>query len=533
MAGRSAALAALLLLVAGPTAAQNLPVGDPFEDYFRLLQITGGADLGSFTIRPLAPGDFRDRITAPDHPWADRLGDADPSGEDLELILDSPRLRGFANSRFPLGQNDGAVWQGRGFTGALDAGATATWRGLTVSVRPTLLFTENRNFELATAPTEYAYPWRPIDLPQRFGPDAFWTLDPGQSEIRIDTHGVAAGFGTTSLWWGPAIRNPIIMSNNAPGFPHAFVGTSGPVGIGIGDLEAQWIWGDLDESGWFDYPAPGDDRFITGIVAAYSPSFLPGLSLGLTRLFYVNVPPGGTPLKDYFAVFQGVRKRTFITPENPTGDDEHDQLVSLFGRWVLPESGFEVYWEWARNDHAGEIREVLLEPEHSQAYMLGLRKAMQISRNRILGVRFELTHLERAPTWTLRAEPSYYAHYIVTQGYTQKGQIIGAGIGPGGNAQGLAADYYAPWGHAQVLLQRDVKDNDAYYDWALANGFDSCCHDVVYNYAGSAEAFVGDFDLGAGFIVTREFQRYFYGLDYWNLNLSFSARWHPNGRTFP
>jgi hypothetical protein len=40
--------------------------------------------------------------------------------------------------------------------------------------------------------------------------------------------------------------------------------------------------------------------------------------------------------------------------------------------------------------------------------------------------------------------------------------------------------------------------------------------------------FVGDFDLGGELAVVREFQRYFYGLDYWNLHLGFSARWRLN-----
>jgi len=246
-------------------------------------------------------------------------------------------------------------------------------------------------------------------------------------------------------------------------------------------------------------------------------------------VFYVAVPEGGIPASDYFAVFQGVRKKALVTPENPTGDDEHDQMLSLFGRWVLPESGFEVYWEWARNDHSWEFRDLLLEPEHSQAYMLGLQKAVRLSGERIVTVRAELTHLEREPTYVLgRASPTYYAHHIVTQGYTQKGQIIGAGIGPGGNAQGLGVDYYAPWGRWQLMLQRDVRDQDAYFEWESANGGDSCCHNVLYHLGANAMKFVGDFDLGAGFIVTREFQRYFYGLDLWNLNLSFSGRWRPN-----
>jgi len=516
-------------LVGSGASAQTLPVGDPFEDYLRMLDISGMADVGSFTVRPFGPGDVREWLTAGEHPWRERLAaEADEQDGGVTIRLEDPFLRMFANSRFPMGQNDGAVWQGRGLTAALDVGATMKWRALTVSVRPTLLYAQNRSFDLAPAPTEFDYPWRPIDLPQRFGPDPLWTLDPGQSEVRLDGWAMAVGFGTTNLWWGPARRNPIVMSNNAPGFPHAFLGTSGPVGIGIGELEARWIWGDLDQSEWFGYSAVREDRFITGIVATYGPSFLPGLSLGVTRLFYVAVPPGGTPVSDYFAVFQGIRKKALATPENPTGDDEHDQMLSLFGRWALRDSGFEVYWEWARNDHSWDFRDLLLEPEHSQAYVLGLQKSLALSGNRLLALHFELTRLEREPTYvTGRPSPTYYAHHIVTQGYTQRGQVIGAGIGPGGNAQGLGLDYYAPWGRWQLLLQRDVRDEDAYYTWAIANDVDSCCHNVLYSLGLSGMKFVGDFDLGAGLIATREFNRYFYGLDLWNLNLSLSARWHP------
>jgi hypothetical protein len=245
----------------------------------------------------------------------------------------------------------------------------------------------------------------------------------------------------------------------------------------------------------------------------------------MTRVFYGWVPNGGLPFADYFAVFQGLRKKALVSPQNPTGDDEHDQMLSLFGRWVLEESGFEVYWEWARNDHSWELRDFLLEPEHSQAYTVGLQRAIELSGDRILALRGELTHLERSTTVLVRSNPTYYAHHIVTQGYTQEGQVIGAGIGPGGDAQHLGADLYAPWGRAGVYLERQVHDNDAYYDWALANGQMYCCHNVSFNLGTQALVFLNDFDLGGGFIITREYNRYFFGLDLWNVNLSLSARW--------
>jgi hypothetical protein len=412
---RAAGLTAILAsVIATSAAAQTLTVGDPLEDYLRVLQISGRADgLGSFTVRPLAVDPPEARLPAGAHPWADHLDAASPPRTEgaLRVGLAYPQLRAFANARFPVGRNDGVVWQGKGLTTALDVGATLEWRALSIEVRPTLVFTQNASYDLAPVSVSgmppYAYPWRKIDWPQRFGPDAFWTLDPGQSEARVDARGLSFGFGTKNLWWGPAIRSPVAMSNNAPGFPHAFLGTDGPFGIGIGDLEGRWIWGRLQQSDWFDPNVPSDERFVTGIVLTHSPSFVEGLSLGVTRLFYVLVRDAGVPLGDYLAIFRGVRKRTLTTPDNPTGDDEHDQLISAFGRWVLAESGFEVYGEWARNDHIFELRDFLLEPEHSRAYTLGLRKTFDWPADRLLVFTGELTKLERSTTLQVRATPAY------------------------------------------------------------------------------------------------------------------------------
>ena len=36
------------------------------------------------------------------------------------------------------------------------------------------------------------------------------------------------GISNENQWWGPGISNALILSNNAPGFPHAFVRTAHP-----------------------------------------------------------------------------------------------------------------------------------------------------------------------------------------------------------------------------------------------------------------------------------------------------------------
>jgi hypothetical protein len=510
----------------GPTQAQSISVKDVDEVYLRQLQLLGQVDVGSMTVFPVR---FSDADSLIDHPWAAHFGREErvPSRW-LSSVEAGSKLYG--NTSFPTGGNDGAVWQGKGVTAEVTTGVTAEWRGLSLAIRPALIYTQNAAFELAPVdlPNQppYAYPWRVIDMPQRFGPDSFWRLDLGQSELSVRGFGVSAGVSTSNLWWGPAQRNAILMGNNAAGFPHAFVGTDRAVSVGIGELEAQWIWGRLEQSDWFDPSLADKKRFLTGMVAAYSPSFLDGLTLGVARVFYAWVPEEGLPFGDIFLVFQDVRKDPRRTLENPEGDDEYDQLLSLFGRWAIPGAGFEAYAEWARNDHSRDFRDLVLQPGHAAGYTLGLQRVIDLSRQRILAVRLEMTDLERARH--LRPTPTFYAHHIVKQGYTHRGEVIGAAIGPGGNSQHIGADMYAPWGLVGAYLERNVRDNDAFQVWAVTNNTTQKYweHDVSLHLGLQAVLFPREgVRVGAGAVVSRELNRFFAGRDLWNLNVSLSAEW--------
>lgn len=510
-----------------------LPVGDPMASYLRVLQIAGSAETSSLTIRPLSVG----APLGAAHPWGGRFdvdagtaGEPGPVSAGVRASLETSGMSAFANTRVPRGWNDGPVWQGRGVSTLLHSRARLRWKGLSATLDPTLIYNQNHGFDLApvlpSGQSVHAYPWRRIDYPQRFGPDDYWTFDPGESSIALDWKAARVSFGNESMWWGPGIRNAIVMSNNAPGFLHASLATNRPVDIGIGELEGQWIWGSLEQSDYFD-PSAETDRYITGIVLAYSPSWLDGLTLGGTRLFQSYRLADGLPVGDYFLVFQGVTKTSQISPDQPDGTDEADQMASLFARWVFPESGAEVYVEWARTDHALDFEDFLQEPEHSQGYTLGLQKVTSRSEDRVFVLTGELTHLESSATFQLRPRPTYYEHSVVTQGHTNKGQILGAWIGPGGNSQFLGLEMFAPWGSGELFLQRQVHDNDAFWVWADANDQTFDAHHVSFDLGLEALIFKGDFEFGGGAMITRQINRWFFGPHLWNLNLRLSARWRP------
>ncbi len=539
-----ARLAALLLVACGlalpgGAAAQSLSVRDPLTDYVRILEITRRGPIGSgFTRHGQIPAGWP--ADSASHPWAERLarirrpGAGDAGGAQVQVIPTGALLRSSLNTGHPFGGNDGALWQGRGLSGAVEAGFEVRWKGVTARVQPEALWAQNVYFDIVPAARaglpEVAYPWRVIDLPQRPGREAWSRVGLGESELRVDARGVTFGVGHRARWWGPGVRNAILLSDNAGGFPHAFVGTRRPVDIGIGTLDVLYLHGGLKQSDWFDEAERRNERFLTGLLVGLSPDWPRGLSLGGARMFYGRVAESGRSFEDLLLPLTNLRKKAFVSEENPTGDDELDQMLSLFMRWVLPESGFEVYVEWARTDHAWDFRDLILEPEHAQGRTLGLRHSTELSGDRLVVLGLEVTDISKTPTFQVRINPTWYQHWFVRQGYTHRGQLLGASVGPGGSAQAITADLYDPRGRLGLLLERRVHENDAYYALATPDDLSFCCHDVSFSAGPRLTYFRDDLELEGRTVLTRRLNRYFVrGDDVWNLHLGVSARWRPGG----
>ncbi|HYW06055.1 MAG TPA: hypothetical protein VE913_03810, partial [Longimicrobium sp.] len=226
---------AALVLAATPAAAQTaqradlrgeLFVGSEAENYLRVLQVSGGAGMYPWSVRGLAPTEV-DRVLPADaeHPWGRvRRLQRDTAGERRSHLV-RPQLRLVFNSTRPYGQNDGPVWAGRGATVVVEGGVTGRWGPLSASLVPTAFIAQNADFELAPIAPEappFAAPtsFDQIDYPQRFGNGSYARVDPGESTVRLDARGIAVAVSTASQQWGPAADLPILLGNNAGGFPH-------------------------------------------------------------------------------------------------------------------------------------------------------------------------------------------------------------------------------------------------------------------------------------------------------------------------
>ncbi len=124
---------------------------------------------------------------------------------------------------------------------------------------------------------------------------------------------------------------------------------------------------------------------------------------------------------------------------------KHEQILSLFGRWVLPGDGLEVYGEWARQELPTSLADFVGRPGYTQGYTLGLQWARQLASEGVFRLQSELTYLEQtsrtSPTSGYHLVRSFYTSASIPQGYTHRGQSLGAAIGPGSSSQWNAADY--------------------------------------------------------------------------------------------
>jgi hypothetical protein len=327
----------------------------------------------------------------------------------------------------------GPVWRGRGITVAISGGGAGSWRWLSYSVRPIAFWTQNLAFRLShsiqQASDDFTDPWLSMDRPHRFGDAPYARIDPGESFIRADSKWVAAGFSSAAQVWGPARYQALVLGNNAGGFPHAFVETGLPLDVGLGRLAGRWVVGGLAASPFAPPHTGTTSRLAVGAVGTFLPRGLEGIEFGGTRFFHLYDTPAVRDLTSYTLPFSGLFKRGLGNLES--GSRGYNQLASVFFRLAPPRSAVEVYAEYMRDDHSSDLRDVLVELDHSSAFMLGVRSS-QVSASHHTTLTVEasngrLSHLAR-----VRAQAASYVHSAIIEGHTLRGMTLGAPALPGG-----------------------------------------------------------------------------------------------------
>lgn len=465
----------LLVLVSVSALGQSLPVGMPvIEESYRREQILGTTDsLISFTIRPLSSELAQDTAYRMNS-FTKFNGRYNFPGEKGYVQLLPFHIQFQSNSLLPYDWNDGSMISSVGGQQQISAGVYAKYGPLSIQLRPEYVYAENKSFE--EFPEEqfdvvwtryYQNYYNVTEINTRYGEDPYNKLHWGQSNIRLTFDPVSVGLSTENLWWGPGRRNSLVMSNTAEGFKHITVNTSRPVQTRIGSFEGQIIAGKLENSGilppevnrvsggqFLYIPKRDEDRYISGMVLTYSPKWVKGLFVGATRVAQMYTDVAGKSPADFLP---------FLRPlEAKEAALERDRYSSLFFRWVFADSKAEIYAEYG---HKGKVpfREFIYSPDKNAAYLVGMRKLVGLNGRpgEYLQFGIELTEIQQA--YVPSVGGSWYTSEVVRQGYTHKGQVLGAGIGPGSNLQSLDIAWVKGLKRIGFQMERYVHNNDFYY----------------------------------------------------------------------
>jgi hypothetical protein len=489
--------------------AQSLPVGTPLEDYYRRTQLMGAIDTNvSFTLRPINPY-YINKGIQPFNPDSSNYSEIHAENSwiskngKIRANLLPLNFQTQVNSHHPYGWNDGAMIPAKGLQTLITMGVFAQYGIFSIQFSPEVILATNPQFETFNKNqydvvfARYYDIYNNIDLPVRFGTSAYARIFWGQSSLRLNFKSVSVGLSTENLWWGPGIRNSLLMSNTAPGFKHFTLNTLRPLKTAIGSFEGQVIAGSLSNSGFpplepdnkyfgtdLYVPKPNNWRYLSGIIITWQPKWVPGLFLGFdqsSQMYGKNL----NGFKDYLPFFSSVKSST--APDAPI-DQNKDRRSSLFMRWLWQQEHAEIYFEWGHNNASNDLYQSSLVPEDSRAYIFGIRKILPFNsskdENILIGI--EVTQLQETSLLKISEGQEWYVSKSIRQGYTNNGEVLGAGIGPGANLQSVNISWVKGLKKLGLQFERYVHNND-FYLYAFGDSQNYSQHWVDLSVGASGE----------------------------------------------
>lgn len=422
--------------------------------------------------------------------WAHKQKAIQPKNFNIQLITVGSNIQ--YNSHLTVGFNDGSMLPNVGIQQRWTAGFKLNWGKIHVQFQPEWVQAENKPIAPLNENTDdtyykrnfYLYIRNKIDVAFRVGRTPIQQFYWGQSNLKIQGKHLSFGISTENLWWGPGLRNSILLSNHAPGFTHLSFNTTKPLKTKLGNVEFQMIAGNLNNLiqplvDFESIPRLGVDyletksknsRAIAGYMLSWSPSFLKNFYIGLggVSYFYKSTPTlfPTVNVLDY--------EKNLSKPAN---------LSSISFRYAIPSEQAEIYFEYGRSGkvfapihiigdtiatgYQGGIRKFFLlnsgkKGKTPSAIMFSLEfTQLQLPDNRLIFSSLAPVRVPKTNSW--------YTHPVIRQGYTNEGQVIGASIGPGSNSQTLQVSWVKGLKRIGFSFERVLHNTD-FYQFHYFNG---------------------------------------------------------------
>jgi hypothetical protein len=382
------------------------------------------------------------------------------------------------NSLQPISFNDGNMYPSRGWQERYSYGLNLKLLIFDINYQPEKIAVQNLRQEYYAGNTldgNFMFKYfgmvaNNIDNFRQFGYDQIEETTLGQSRAGIKFKYIAAGVSNENIWWGPGKRNSLVFTNNAAGFQHYYLKTAEPIKTYIGSFELAGVVGKLETTKFTDVDQlllnacevckvykNLDEREVDGITINYQPKWIPNFYIGYaySRQFYRNA-------KDVIG-----ETVNFFSKDLPK-----QEIGSMFFRFAMPEDHAEFYGEMGLPNEAPWPWKFFKE-KMRPGFVFGATKLVPLKLfESYLSLNVEFTQLQLMNPKDIfyfgypnsGGKPNgWYTNTIVRQGYSNKGQLLGASIGPGSNNQSISLSWNKGYNKAGIFVERTVYNNDFYY----------------------------------------------------------------------
>ncbi len=225
-----------------------------------------------------------------------------------------------------------------------------------------------------------------------------------ETQLYLHYKSLAIGYSNANMWWGPGIHSSLTMTNNTTGFPHFMIGTLKEKKINNIGINFRYIFSILDKT--------IGDPYFTALVWTLRFYTDPIVTIGLSRNYLSGGLPTDRPFTvtdAAFIIFEELLIDTKIK-KYPSDWEEHDpwdELMSGFLMLDFPLSKLRLYAEFGTNDHRQNFSDLRAQPDHSSAYVIGMRK-YGVFNNKHFLTGLEYTNLILGKFWTYRPTPNWY-----------------------------------------------------------------------------------------------------------------------------
>jgi len=381
-------------VIIGTVSAQLYVPADPFDLLFTEQKIMmGGEDYGSLMIRPIVLPQRKNNN------WS------------LKFRSDV-----FYNDGSPNLENTSDKWVGKGFSFFTSTNISFNSKYLFTSFEPFVFTSQNDDYEEPLRIEKFMH--LNDNLAHSEQPYKRYGFRETQLYLKYNEYGI--GWSNANMWWGPGLHSSLMMSNNTTGFGHLMIGTVNEKRIGDWGINGRYIFSKFGEKSV-------SQPYFSGFIVNASYYSKPIVTIGFSRSFL----SGGKNSKyDIGAYEAALLPFQFVTVENVDDDalNPIDQTYTGYLNLRFPDSGLVMYLEYGRNEGPQNFKEFLIAPNHSNAYLFGLRK-YGLFNNINLMMGFEYTNIAHSSFWNQIDTEDWYSNFTFDYN-TYDGRNFAAHSGP-------------------------------------------------------------------------------------------------------